>query len=260
METVTASWSDVLARINQIKAEHRRQCITNCFTPLEQFPLRMLSSNSAVVFACREFDFNRIYYFSASVNSLEKLLAEFNIGRDSVIGYVDKNRNEDLCAAFGAAGYREKAHYRRMSNHQIPVRKVSYEPEFAHEDEAEQLLGLLNETFDPMIDHLPQLPRMKEIVVGKQAIVSRNMGRITGALIFQQVGKQVNYNYLVNRGGPTMDLLALQNSFYHVMAQRNITSGFLWVNNNNTGVIKLHHAFGWKFDGLNDWFYTRTAI
>lgn len=259
MSVTTASWPEVQARINHIKTTHRVRHLTNCFAPPAQSSLLMLATDAAVVFASLEHDFHRLHYFSASVESLGALLAAFPVGRDAVIGYVDKSKNETLCAAFSAAGYHEKAHYQRMTNVKLPLRKVRSEPEFAREDEAGELLHLLAGTFDPMTDHLPELQRLREIVAAKQALVSRTDGKLSGALVFQQPGKQVNFNFLVNRGGNTMDLLALQNGFYHVMAQRGITSGFLWVDSRNVGVIKLHQAFGWRFDGLNDWFYTRQA-
>lgn len=220
----------------------------------------MLASNSAVVFAILEHGFHRLYYFGASEEAIAEVLAAFPAERNAVIGYVDKIINRNLCSVFLEAGFYENAHYQRMVNLKLPVRRTRTEPEFSRVDETESLMRLLNETFNPMTDHLPELERLRDIVAAEQAIVIRTDGQITGALVFQQRGKQVNFNFLVNRSGNTLDLLSMQNSFYQAMAARGVTSGFLWVDKRNTGVIKLHQAFGWKFDNLNDWFYIRLAI
>jgi hypothetical protein len=259
MSPFTATWPEVQTRIDQIKAAQPARHLTNCFAPPAQPSLLTIATDSAIAFASPEHDFYRLYYFSATVGAIARLLAEFPRDRDTVLGYLDKDRNENLCAAFSTAGFGEKAHYQRMKNSKLPLRKTRFEPDFAREDEIQALLDLLAGTFDPMTDHLPELEKLREIVAARQALVSRTEGQITGALVFQQPSSQVNFNFLVNRSGNTLDLVTLKNSFYHLMAQRSISSGFLWVDSRNTGVIKLHQAFGWKFDGLNDWFYTRPA-
>jgi hypothetical protein len=94
----------------------------------------------------------------------------------------------------------------------------------------------------------------------EQTVVNRQAGRILGAVCFQPQGPRVNYNYLYNFSGSGLDFLRLQNNFYGVMHQRGIRRGFLWTNQTNTRLAALHESMGWRFDGLQDYFYLRSSM
>ena len=91
----------------------------------------------------------------------------------------------------------------------------------------------------------------------KQVIVKRQAGQIIGAVCFQLHGLKVNYNYIYSLSGDGLDFLELQNNFYGVMNQRGIRAGFLWVYQANNRLATLYRAAGWRFDGLQDYFYFR---
>jgi hypothetical protein len=250
-------WSEVKDIISRIRSSHRARHLTNYFEASMSNKLLAISSDSAVLFASLENGFGRLFYFSADLESLRLLLLSWPNDLDYVIGYVDRIKNEHLCAVFCEAGFIEKCCYQRMLNLTLPIRKVRVQPEYARIEETAVLYDMFSDTFDAMTDHLPELEKLSEIVAADQVIVKREKGEITGVLLFQMHGKQVNFNYLVNRGKNGLDLLELKNSFYHIMYLKGIQSGFLWVNTSNSGVIKLHQNFGWKLDSLYDWFFIR---
>jgi hypothetical protein len=259
MQPSATTWPGIQAHIDRIRASYRVRHLTNWFSAPTTGPWFSLASEQAVLFGSSEEGFWRLYYFAAAVEPLAPLLREWPRQAASVIGYVDRHRHENLCAAFQNASFGEKSTYQRMTNPRLPLRKGPSSPEFARPDETESLHRLLRETFEPMTDHLPQPHRLAVMVAQQQAIVCRTNGQLTGALLFQPTGQQVNFNFLVNRGGGNLDLLTLTTRFYQLMHQRQIRSGFLWVDSRNTGVIQLHQTFGWNFDGLKDWFFVRSA-
>ncbi len=252
-------WSQIQTQIDRIRATHRVRALTNCFAPLtDATDLAMLASDTAVVFACAETDFSRLYYHATDVASLASLLADFKAPLPLVIGYVDKTKNEALCAAFCDAGFVETAHYLRMTSAAFPVPEAAEHPEFATADETDAVMALLRSTFNAVTDHLPSRERLRSLIEQQQVIVRREAGQVTGLVAFQVLGRQVNFNYLLNRGRRG-DGSVLKQSFFRCMAERGLTSGFLWVDSTNERARQIYSANGWKADGLNDWFYRRQA-
>jgi hypothetical protein len=129
--------------------------------------------------------------------------------------------------------------------------------EYATPDDLDQLHADLFRVFNKYTDHLPTKDRLLGYIVNHQVIVNRRNCRILGAVCFQLQGLRVNYNYLYNLSGDGIDFLRLQNNFYGVMHQRGIRAGFLWINQTNTLLAALHQSMGWRFHGLQDYFYLR---
>jgi hypothetical protein len=253
------TWSQIQTQIDRIRCTHRVRSLTNCFTPLmDALDLSMLASDSSVVFACAEKDFSRLYYYSTDVASLALVLADFKSILPLVIGYVDKTKNENLCAAFRSTGFEETAHYLRMSSAAFLIPEVAEQSEFATVEEADAVMSLLRSTFNPVTDYLPSHERLRSLIEQQQVIVRREVGQITGLVAFQVLGRQVHFNYLLNLGRRG-DGSVLKQSFFRCMAERGFTSGFLWVDSTNQRAHKIYSANGWKADGLNDWFFTRPA-
>ncbi len=80
---------------------------------------------------------------------------------------------------------------------------------------------------------------------------------LRGCIVFQLQGKRVNFNHFCNQSDDPLDSLYLLENFYGLMSQRGVRAGFLWVNEANVRVVRLHRAFGWQFDGLQDHFYLK---
>lgn len=218
----------------------------------------MLASDRAVVFACDEGDFARLYYHTVDVESLTKLLIDFQHKKPLLIGYVDRVKGEALCAAFREAGFVEMAHYLRMTNAAFPEPKPGHQPEFANTQEVREILSLLLGAFNAKTDYLPSHEKLKQLIEQQQVIVRREANQITGLVVFQVIGRQANFNYLLNRGRPG-DGKVLMQSFIQCMADRGLDSGFLWVESTNERARKVYQASGWKPDGLHDWFFFRTT-
>ena len=108
------------------------------------------------------------------------------------------------------------------------------------------------------MDHLPTIDKLIEYVKNDQVLVKREKGMIIGYIIFIIQGKRVNFNYWFNEGN-LLNSLDLVTNFYGLMNAKGIKSGFLWVNVEKKGVLKLHQTFGYNFDGLEDHIYFSTC-
>lgn len=259
MSPQIVQWTQIQVQIDRIRSTHRVRALTNCFTPLTGATnLTMFSSDNAVVFSCPDTEFSRLYFHASDVASLAHLLANLQSPFPLVLGYVDKTKNEALCAALHETGFTEIAHYIRMTCMAFPVPEAAEQPKFATVEETVAIMNLLRYNFNPVTDHLPSHELLYSMIEQQQVIVHREAGQISGLVAFQVLGRQVNFNYLLNYGLPGSGSILMQ-SFFLCMSQRGHTSGFLWVASMNKRARRIYIANGWKADGLNDWFYTRNA-
>lgn len=213
-------------------------------------------TDRSVIFLNDEFDFFRLYYFTRDIGDLGDALARLQYPGTTVCGYLTKSGPDAATLAALQKGRLERhATFRRMTHAKLPVRPAAIKCSYAEAADTEPLYGKLFSIFDPFTDHLPTRENFATWIANRQVLVNRREGDITGAVVFQLFGKQVNYNYLFSRSADPMDLLGLQSSFYAEMHTRGVRSGFLWVNAANTPIIRLHTGFGWKFDGLDDHFH-----
>lgn len=214
------------------------------------------STDRSVIFLNDEFDFYRLYYFTRDAGDLGDLLSQLHYPGATVCGYLTKSAPDAATlAALQRGRLARQATFRRMTHTKLPVRPSALRNSYAEAADLEPLYAELFSIFDPFTDHLPRREIFATWIANRQVLVNRHEAAITGAVVFQILGKQVNYNYLFSRSADPMDLLRLQSSFYAEMHTRGIRSGFLWVNAANTPIIRLHTGFGWKFDGLEDHFH-----
>jgi hypothetical protein len=218
----------------------------------------------SVLLANNEHDFLRLYFFTSDLADLERILSDVDLPGDVVAGYVtrsaDKAADENIAAAFQQSGFNPIATYRRMISYRLPPQRPNPALEYAVPADIDQLHGALFQTFNKYTDHLPTKDRLHGYIVKQWVIVNRQGGRILGALCFQLDGPRVNFNYIYNLSGNALDFLQLQNNFYGVMNQRGICAGFLWINQINTRLAALYQSTGWRFDGLQDYFYLRSSV
>ena len=257
--------SDTLASAHEhmalIKAQSPGGFFTNYFRQ-EMVGPQILTAATArsILLANDEHDFFRLFFLTTDLADFEQLLRDAHLPGSAVAGYLTRAADENIAAAFQRSGFNPIATYRRMITYRLPRQRPNPALEYATVADVDQVHEALFQTFDKYTDHLPTKNRLHDYVLNQWIIVNRQAGRIFGALCFQLDGPQVNYNYLYNSSGNPLDLLQLQNNFYGVMYQRGVRRGFLWTNQTNTRVAAMHELMGWRFDGLQDYFYFRSSV
>jgi hypothetical protein len=256
---------DTLANAHQqmarIKAQSTGGFSTNYFRQ-EMVGPQILTAATArsVLLANDEHDFFRLYFFTNDLADLEQLLRDTDYPGDVVAGYLTKTVDEKIADVFQRSGFNPIATYGRMVTYRLPTQRPNAALEYAVAADVDQLYEDLFRTFNKYTDHLPTKNRLHGYVVNQWVILNRQAGRILGAVCFQLEGPRVNYNYLYNFSRNPLDFLQLQNNFYGVMHQRSIRAGFLWINQTNTRLAALYQSTGWRFDGLQDYFYFRSFV
>jgi hypothetical protein len=260
---------DTLASVHEqmalIKAQSTDGIFTNYFRQEMVGPqILTAATDRSLLLANDEHDFFRLYFFTSDLTDLGQILRGVEFPGDVVAGYLTKGADEvadeNIAAAFRHSGFNPIATYRRMITYQLPAQRPNPALEYAIAADVDQLHEGLFQTFNKYTDHLPTKNRLHGYVVKKWVIVNRQGVRILGAVCFQLEGPRVNYNYLYNLSRNALDFLRLQNNFYGVMHQRGIRAGFLWINQTETRLAALHESMGWRFDGLQDYFYLRPSV
>ena len=244
-----------------VKAQSTGGFSTNYFHQ-EMVGPQILTAATArsILLANDEHDFFRLYFFTSDLADLEQILRNVDFPGDVVAGYLTREADEKIAAAFHQSGFNPIATYRRMITYRLPPQRPNPALEYAIAADVDQIYEDLFQTFNKYTDHLPTKDRLHSYVVNQWVIVNRQAGRILGAVCFQLPGPRVNYNYLYNFSRNALDFLRLQNNFYGVMHQRGIHAGFLWINQTDTRLAALHESMGWRFDGLQDYFFLRSSV
>jgi hypothetical protein len=256
---------DTLASVHEqmarVKAQSTGGFFTNYFRQEMVGPQILTAATSrSVLLVNDEHDFFRLYFFTSDMADLEDILRDVDFPGDVVTGYLTKAADGHVTAAFQQSGFNRIAIYRRMTTYRLPPQRPNLALEYALSADVDQLYDGLFQTFNKYTDHLPTKHRLHAYVENKWVIVNRHAGRILGAVCFQLEGPRVNYNYIYNLSGNALDFLRLQNNFYGVMHERGIHAGFLWIKQTETRLAALHESMGWRFDGLNDYFYVRSSV
>jgi len=260
---------DTLASVHEqmalVKAQSTGDFFTNYFRQ-EMVGPQILTAATArtVLLANDEHDFFRLYFFTSDLADLQQILRDMEFPGDVVAGYLTKAADgtveKEVGAAFQQSAFNPIATYSRMITYGLPPQRPNSALEYAVDADIDQLYETLFRTFNKYTDHLPTKSRLHSYVANQWVIVSRQAGRILGAVCFQLEGPRVNYNYIYNLSGNGLGFLQLQNNFYGVMNQLGIHAGFLWINQTETRLATLHQAMGWRFDGLKDYFYLRSSV
>jgi hypothetical protein len=256
---------DTLASVHEqmalIKAQSTGGFFTNYFHQELVGPQILSAATSRTVLLVNdEHDFFRLFFFTTDLADLEQILRDVDYPEDVVAGYLTREADENIAAAFKQSGFNPIATYRRMITYRLPTQRPNPALEYAIAADVDQIYEDLFQTFNKYTDHLPTKDRLHSYVANQWVIVNREAGRILGAVCFQLQGSRVNYNYLYSFSHNGLDFLRLQNNFYGVMHERGIRAGFLWINQTNTRLAALHESMEWRFDDLQDYFYLRSSV
>lgn len=249
------SWQEIQTHVHRIRRESTHRPFTNSFTPPKILDnIEFFHFSKTVLYLESESNFARIYFCSSDLDELSGAIKSIPNKLNPTISYVEKTKNQNLVETFIDAGYQEIAQYSRMKKLDFSGAQVGRDECYAVDSETAQIHQLLNQHFNPITDYLPSCQDIEQLIEQKQILVERENGKVTGFVVFRVNQRTVNFNYLLNCGRPGNGTV-LKHSFLRCMADRKVTSGFLWVNTSNTHAQRLYERFGWQFDGLHDWFF-----
>jgi len=258
MQLQTDTLENIQRCMDAVKAASAATPVTNYFRqPMTGGKFLAAATDRTVLFANDEFDFYRLYFFTTDLADFENTLRQLEFAGTLVAGYLTRQPDERIDGILVKSGFRQIALYRRMDNPALRVVRTAKSVPFATAEDLDEIYEDALRVFDKYTDHLPTKPALSESIGRRQVILNRQAGRIRGWILFQLLTRKVNFHQLYNASESSLDVLALLLNFYGLMHEQGIRSGILWVNTAKTDVIRLHQNFGWRFDGLEDYFYLR---
>lgn len=223
-------------------------------------------TDSSLVFSCDdEKGIHRIYFISYDLNDLEKELSYFP--RNSILEYICKGDNP-LKDVFNESGFEEIASYARKS---INMRTEGKEfkrshselldsyydetvGEYATEEDAEEIVQLLDKVFDIEMDHIPGVEHIREYARKNWILIYRVSGEIKALYLFQIQGKKfysnISYNSL-----PAVVLYCLEKRAHmDVVNNYDVAIKYSWINEKNEKSLRRNTL---NFDGVYNYIYKK---
>ena len=257
MKLEHANLMSIESRMDEIKKAVQSNILTNYFKqPMTGNTILGTCTRRSILFLNDDTDFYRLYYYSSDQSDLAALLKDACSPGRIVIDYVTREPDEHLQQAFREAGFRDYAMFVRLANHHLKVYDQPRCLQYAEPGDLDGLWSRLME-FDKYVDHFPDKQTLLRLIEDRQALLNKVDGAIRGYIIFRVMGSKANFNYFYNKSDDPRDTLVLLRNFYGVLHERGIKSAIAWVNITNSRVLRLHAQFGWKEDGLKDFFYLK---
>ncbi len=247
---------EIEAHMKFIKKNARCAIYSNYFKPkIYQAFLPTEVNDEAIVFMDRDTDFHRLYYYAVSLSNLSDILRSVRVS-PVVVDILSKVQTEDIEKVFYDGGFKKYAVLTRMINNSLrkfPRVEPLY---YANEKEWQVIIDVLNIGLDRYTGHFPQQAELIDLIRDKKVIVAKKENTITGLIMYQVMGKQCHfYQWYSAKENDASDGANLLINLYAVLDELGIRKGYLWVNDDNAPVMKIHQRFGFKPDGLKDFIY-----
>jgi hypothetical protein len=265
-----------VGQINEIIKEIRskfdsKKILTNYFCNLSvAMYVCAKKVKETVIFYLEEKSFKRLFFYSANVEQLGKLL-DIKI-ENCLIDFIYKYRNMEFESALINIGYKELACYKRIYNDAIndflKLNEISRLLRYYKENiilsadvmDAEELYVKMNASFDIKVSHFPTLDELRDIIAKKQVLIIKNNNEICSYLIFNFQGKKCYLNFLFNDTFVNpMNSIALLIKLYTMLKEEGINYSYAWVDGKNIPALNIHKMFGYKYDRLEDRIYYKGA-
>lgn len=214
---------------------------------------------------CDDREIRRVYFASYDLCELSEELAHFP--KDAILDYVCKGTNLIKQYILGG-GFEEIASYVRKSTNLLAEGKEfkrshsemldSYYDEnigeYAKENDAEEIVQLLEEVFDKEIDHIPTVAEIREYAKKNWILVYRVLGKIRALYLYQIQGKKFYSNISYN-SVPAIILYCLEKRAHmEVMENYDVVMKYSWINTQNQRSLRRNVL---KYDDVYTYIYKK---
>lgn len=245
---------------------------SNCILPLkmlqkkiEEGKIDIIDSNP-VLLVERKLTYSQLFYFFDENNPLSDIhlvsqkLEKYNPLCADIVMKEKFTYENSIFQKLDMSLFRTYVRKNTINQHK-KYRKMM-ETVFADEKDLENICTMLQNTFDDMCDHIPDKIELKNLIVDKRVYKVSVQNDIAGVLLFEDTGiKSYARALCVARGfqGGAIGY-SLMSSYFNHHIDSNIKMFYLWVDEANVAVKKLHNQFGYVEDGLKDFIFKRGDI
>jgi ribosomal protein S18 acetylase RimI-like enzyme len=259
-----ADYEPVLQAISNIRSL-KKGFITNCYldkTKVElwsRYNLMFIQQYEEVTFLLKKQEgFYNLYFFATSAETLQNALLKFDenykeetlaadiLGNDTVLPIKQMFQNN---------GFREYTSLVRMNRlgNIDNLQEVSEELSEAGKEDANGILDLLVQHFDPLAEQIPLLTEIEEWISKGNILVCKQKDKIIGFIIYDLNGVTLYLRYWFVHPDYRDQKIGskLFNFFYH--KGQNTKRQIFWVIESNENAIKRYKHFGFTEEKMFDY-------
>lgn len=244
------------ARKKAIQIFTNRPKYTNLFINYSDFN-EILNSctffvrDNSIFIIKKDSSFYRFYYFINDYKDLNNLDEFFGLYKKPIVLEIISNDTVDknLDTMIGFNAYRIYSRYRaNRTNRNYDIVKI------AGLKDIDEILELINETFDPLSDYIPSINELKNLISKEEVFVVKIDNKLAGVSIYEK--REKNYYFRLScvhqnhRPGLIGYMLASH-------SPENGMSYSTWIDDCNVEAIKLNTALGYKKDGTKNYIFIK---
>lgn len=198
--------------------------------------------------------YNRVYFMSSDKDKLSELLKMLT--KKDIINVPFKGSiNSGIDIILEKSGYVLAGQYERLFSLNNKMRGKFVE-KFANNFDLDDISHILNDNFNPYLDHIPSNKILKSMIEQENVLVNRDVdtNKVTGIFIFTPMKNQYYFNCWLDIGGNGLFLLL---NMLNYLKEKQIERSYLWVNSNNIEVKNIYYKLGYSNSGLVDYTYVK---
>lgn len=241
------------------KGKNLSNRVTNCyFLPasikkmIACQKLYVLEQKNMVLFLEKEPGFFRVYYYLSLFSEYDKLSLELPAVVEFVFNHELSDKQMSEIHQLEKLGFTLGRESGRMAldPDSLSLTQTHSEAAAAKPEDADAILRLLTENFNPLYAYIPTKKELLEAIHNGNVLVTYGKGIPIGVLFSETNKKTAVIRHLAvskeyRSHGFAKQLVAA----YHQKHVEHITSFSHWVDICNIPAIKLYQSFGYSFDG-----------
>ena len=190
-------------------------------------------------------------YLINNYKNLNNLNDFFGLYKKPIVLEIISNSkiNENLYTQIGFKHYKVYSRYRTdKKNKNFDMVKI------AKLEDIEEILKLINETFDPLSDYIPNNDELKELILKEEVFIVTVDYKLAGVSIYEKKNK--NYYFRLSCVHPN-HRPGLIGYMLASTTPQNGENYSTWIDDNNLEAIKLNTFLGYKEDGTKNYIFVK---
>ncbi len=229
---------------------------TNLFSSYNDFINILDNSNFFVrndsIFIMKKYSsFYKFYYFVNNYKNLNNLNDFFSLYRQPIIIEVISYReiDENLYIKIGFKPYKIYSRYRTdRKNKNFDIVKI------ANIKDTENISSLINETFDPLSDYIPNNDELIELILRKEVYIIKVDNKLAGVSIYEK--RHRNYYFRLSCVHPN-HRPGLIGYMLASSSPKDGSNYYAWIDDKNLEAIKLNTLLGYKMDKTKNYIFVK---
>lgn len=220
---------------------------------IAEAPLRILDMSGALLVLRSDRDFEHVYHVAENPPALIAALASLPSGRYATDLIGRGAMLDQVCSAYGDAGFRHHASLIRMGRAQTSKAPAVHEDALcATTDDVPEVAAFLERLLDRFTEQLPSFDELCGAAMDGRLLVVRRASAISGMLMYDikgQLGHLRFWHVDPSAQGMGVGRRLMTGFLTRCVALRRIV---LWVIGDNDRSIEIYRHYGFAADGLLD--------